>query len=555
MEPAAPGVAALEDDDAPPRTISEVLADDAVDSLFAKLSVESLRHCSGTCRAWRSIALSGHRWNQAVDAHLGSAAASNPAIYGLLDEARGGGGQPAASASAGTATASALGVLQRASSVLVSWGLSDDGPQDWGVPTAPPGTFGVLGRGALGHLLGDIAQRALANPYPVANLQAVPLSSIGCGGYHSVALASGGGGAFAWGAGGFGQLGLGDRESRGRATPILLPPGALPTDAICGYAFTMLRLDDGSWLSCGFNRNGRCGVPPRSAVSTISEDGDPLLLAMTPCAAAAELRAAGVTIEAASAGSGHAAFLGCRGAIFAFGRTDRGQVGAAARDAEVEGDTFTTRVESSEESWRPLRAHALPRAATQVAAGAYHTLGLLAASGAPKAPAEVWSWGSVVGDGGAGEQREAHRVEGLPAGVVAVAAGSFASAAIADGEVWVWGGAATELAFPSWRDTVAVQAHVQLLQAHRGPPRPLRVCGLRAHRVASISLGGHQAIATAEDGTPLVWTRTKLDLAQLHLAEWWRRMSEWRHLATEQPEAQLVGREVELRGLSWARRT
>ena len=73
-------------------------------------------------------------------------------------------------------------------------------------------------------------------------------------------------------------------------------------------------------LACGFNRNGRCGVPDEDPATTRSEDDDALLLRPTRCAAAEQACAGGATIVAMAAGSGHAGFVCSDGTARLFGR-------------------------------------------------------------------------------------------------------------------------------------------------------------------------------------------------------------------------------------------
>ena len=492
----------MEQPEAPP-TIVDVLTEDGLDALFSQLGIEELLHCAGTCRAWRSTALQAHRWEQAAQRQLGRAVLQSDPIARALDALR------------GESSAASLARLAELTPFVATWG-EDRGPDEWGTPTPPPPAFGILGRGDAPPYdePPEVPEDRLV-PHVLAPLgTAVPISRIAVGGYHCFALAAaaagsgggGGGGAYAWGANTFGQLGLGDRISRARPEPVRLPVD--PTEVTCGYAFTLLRLAGGRHVACGFNRNGRCGVPDGAEGVTLSEDGDALLLTPVRCAAADEVaRISGLEIVEMSAGSGHSAVKTADGAVWVWGRNDRGQLGARARASEAGGE-FTARVESGCDSWRPLRLSDLPAEAKQIACGAYHTLALLRSALEVIDPTggTVWSWGDCGSPGG--RARAPHRVPYLGA-ATSIAAGSFISAAVCDGQLYTWGcGRAAEMAVPKLAtlSPADVDAFVAFLK--RGPDRPLRVL-IEGRRISTVALGGTHAVAISVDGVALVWTLPK----------------------------------------------
>lgn len=206
----------------------------------------------------------------------------------------------------------------------------------------------------------------------------------------------------------------------------------------------------GGVLACGFNRNGRCGVPEADPATTRSEDDDALLLRPTRCAAADQACAGGATIVAMAAGSGHAGFVCSDGTARLFGRNDRGQCGrstrcrsrpaageasaAAAEQGEGEGedeggdgdgegdgdgDGFIVRVNSVSDAWRPVAVRPKSLECAGLDCGGYHTL-------ARTVDGRVWQWGDV-----SAAQRGAppHRVEGL-ARIAQVVAGATVNAAV-----------------------------------------------------------------------------------------------------------------------------
>ena len=362
-----------------------VLSADSLDLVLSFLTPSDLWSCAGVSRAWRAAASAPHRWGAAASGRFGAWADAGP----LADWLRQHRHSPRA--------------VLLASLRAVSVG-SNAGPQSWGVPTPPPEpSFGQLGQGIAD---GECCWPDDRIPRPVAG-PACALSSVSCGGHHVWALTPAGE-AWAWGANAFGMLGLGDRRSRTVPERVALPAPAAAAE--CGYAFTLVRLVGGSVLSCGFNRNGRCGVPAGDERATRSEDGDSLLLRPTPCAAAAEACAAGARrLVGMACGSGHAGFVMDDGCVRLFGRNDRGQCGPAGGAGGWGGggsEEFEVRVGEEEGAWRPKPVPGVPPCAVRLACGPYHTLALLSAG---KGGGRVWQWGDVSDT----PQAPPHPVQGL----------------------------------------------------------------------------------------------------------------------------------------------
>ena len=128
-----------------------------------------------------------------------------------------------------------------------------------------------------------------------------------------------------------------------------------------------------------------------------------------------------------------------------------------------------------------------PEGFNDVAAGAYHSLGL-------RADGSVWGWGSnglgQLGDGTATDRRTPSRIGGTAlAGVTDIAAGAYHNLARrSDGTVWSWG----------WNGLG------QLGDGTTAPRSgPVRVPGLTA--VTAVAAGGFHSVALRDDGTVWAW--------------------------------------------------
>lgn len=230
---------------------------------------------------------------------------------------------------------------------------SNDGPDDWGVPSQPPPSFGCLGEG------------------PVRAVRAVS-----CGGFHSVFVTFTGA-MYTVGANAFGQLGCGDRISRQQL--VLVQEDV--RFAAAGYAFTMVVCNDGRVMSCGFAKNGRCGIPDEE-IRVLSEDGFPLLLSLQEARVFRRFCA----IQSIVCGSGHGLGL-LDGRIYSWGRNDCGQCGVVARGGEIQRD-FQVGVAATPLSHTPLLVDGLPSADARecsLFAGSYHSLALVNGT--------LWGWG------------------------------------------------------------------------------------------------------------------------------------------------------------------
>eukprot|EP00051_Salpingoeca_urceolata_P015632 m.204055 g.204055 ORF g.204055 m.204055 type:complete len:598 (-) comp18459_c0_seq5:106-1899(-) len=229
-------------------------------------------------------------------------------------------------------------VRHRVVSTDVWTGGYNGGPSRWGVPTAPPVSFGQLGRaaGELCATTGDALLRPPAVEQPEEEdrklwpLLRIPrhiftttITQVSCGGFHTAFLTSHGR-VWTCGSGSFGQTGHGDRQSRWEPTPTAafrdidgqtVTSPVVVASVVCGFAFTLLLDTSGTVFSCGFNRNGRCGLTDQQCEKT--EDGDGICTVPRAIAATADHR-----VLALAAGSGHSLALLANDEAHAGDRTD-----------------------------------------------------------------------------------------------------------------------------------------------------------------------------------------------------------------------------------------
>eukprot|EP00050_Salpingoeca_kvevrii_P008210 m.301490 g.301490 ORF g.301490 m.301490 type:complete len:454 (-) comp14796_c0_seq1:164-1525(-) len=211
------------------------------------------------------------------------------------------------------------------------------GPEDWGVPTPPPPSFGQLGRPS------DVPHHWSA-PQPVQGFApGIHVVQVASGGFHTMLLTAAGD-CYAFGSNAFGQLGLGDRDSRREPTRVTFPRPEHIAEIQCGYAFTLFRTSSGAVYSCGFNQNGRLGIPD-SECTAHTDDGDSLALLPQPTMAVLGRR-----IIALAGGSGHCAALDENRTLLTWGRNDLGQLGNPDRASEIE--EFEIRARHHENQWR-----------------------------------------------------------------------------------------------------------------------------------------------------------------------------------------------------------
>jgi len=257
--------------------------------------------------------------------------------------------------------------------------------------------------------LGDGSLTSSSTPVGVVLPAGTTLSAIAAGGYHNLALTSGGN-VLAWGRNDYGQLGNGTATSN-RSTPVQvnLPPGTTATAIAAGEYHSLALTSTGQVLAWGYNGNGELGN------ATTIDSSLPLAVIMP--------LPAGLVVTKIAAGLGDSLALTSTGQVLAWGDNASGQLGNA----------------STSSSSTPVQvAVAGGTTVTDIAGGAYHSLARTSAG-------QVLAWGlNYEGQLGNGTTTDSHTpVEvSLPAGttVTGIAGGGDHSLALTStGQVLTWG--------------------------------------------------------------------------------------------------------------------
>ena len=172
-------------------------------------------------------------------------------------------------------------------------------------------TFGMNDCGQLG--LGTTQHQV--TPQLVEGLEGVRLIGVSCGLYHTVAV-SDAGDVYSFGKNDYGQLGLG--HTRHVKVPTKLPEGLdgeIVIQISCGYYHTVLLCKSGKTLTFGRNDYGQLGIGNK--VHQNSPTNVPL--------------PATSKITTIACGCYHTLLLTEQGRILAFGRNNKGQLGAGSR--------------------------------------------------------------------------------------------------------------------------------------------------------------------------------------------------------------------------------
>ncbi|KJE88999.1 hypothetical protein CAOG_00561 [Capsaspora owczarzaki ATCC 30864] len=179
-------------------------------------------------------------------------------------------------------------------------------------------TWGSSHNGQLGH--GDMIDGVGSLPparCETLHMNSNRIASISCGAEHTVAITNEGM-VYAWGANGYGQLGLGDTDKRTKPTMLSrLEPVVMHESRIiqvaCGYFHTLFLTDKGEVWACGWGAQGQLGVGSTSNallpvhVKILDNKG----------------------IVGLAAGFCHSVVLTESGTLYAFGGNSYGQLGAA----------------------------------------------------------------------------------------------------------------------------------------------------------------------------------------------------------------------------------
>ena len=257
----------------------------------------------------------------------------------------------------------------------------------------PGGAVWAWGGGGFGQL-GDGASTDRPNPVQVPGLTGV--TAVAAGRYHSLALTASGA-VWAWGSNAKGQLG--DGTTTGRSTPVQVPGLTGMTAIAAGTEHSLAVGPGGAVAAWGWNFHGQLG------------DG-------TTTDRHLPVQVSGLTgATKVAAGFTHSLALG--GAVFAWGGNSSGQLGDG-----TESDRHL-----------PVTVSGLG-GTTAIAAGADHSLAI-GAVGVVKA------WGAngdgQLGDGTTADRSTPVTVSGL-SGTTAIAAGNAHSLALGSGgSVLAWG--------------------------------------------------------------------------------------------------------------------
>ncbi len=263
------------------------------------------------------------------------------------------------------------------------------------VAARPDGVAWAWGQGGYGQL-GDGTTTARVQPVIVGGITGV--RAVAAGASHSLALLADGT-VWAWGAGYSGQLGHGGTSNRSWPVAVSAMSNAVAITA--GSTHSVAVKADGTVWAWGANNQGQLG------------DGT-TTQRLTP------VQVVGLTgVVAVAAGSSHTLALKNDGTVWAWGNNGNGQLGDG---------TTTSRV-------TPMVLTGLT-GITAVAAGAFHTLAL-------RGDGTVWAWGNNgqgrLGDGTTTQRLTPVAVQGL-GGIARVAAGgSHSLANDTSGAIWAWG--------------------------------------------------------------------------------------------------------------------
>ncbi|MGE0464785.1 MAG: RCC1 domain-containing protein [Vicinamibacterales bacterium] len=273
-------------------------------------------------------------------------------------------------------------------------------------------------------------------------------------------------------------LGLGDNRPLAPYTIAPVPGLTNVVKAAAGSACSFAVLGDGRLLSWGLNAgDGLLGTTPLSVVETLASWGPN---SNRPVPLVTRFDAVDV-----SAGGSHVLALSRDGAVYAWGRGDKGQLGIGALPVI----RFKTRTPSAMPYVPfPVRLPGLADVAG-ISAGSTHSLAVLK-DGTVRAWGEN-RWGQL-GDGTTTNRDAPVTVPGV-ANAVAVAAGGngFSAALLADGSVMTWGNRSNG----ALGRTPAPDA--------RPDPTPARVPGVQG--VRAIAAGHAHVLALTEAGTVLSW--------------------------------------------------
>lgn len=271
-------------------------------------------------------------------------------------------------------------------------------------------------------------------------------------------------------------LGLGDNRPLEPYTlaPVAILKGVVRVAAGTGVSFAVLA--DGRLLSWGLNAgHGLLGTTPRSVVEVSASWGPN---SNVPVALAVAFEAADVCTQDV-----HALALARDGTVYAWGRSDLGQLGIGPPPVI----NFKTRTPAPMSFVPfPVRIPGLTDVIA-ISAGRRHCLALLN-------DGTVRAWGEnrsgQVGDGTTMRRAAPVPVPGVRGAVaIAAGAGDLSAALLADGTVMTWGG--------------TDEGGLGRVPFNKPSPTPTLVPGVRG--VRAISVGSSHMIALTEARTVITW--------------------------------------------------
>jgi alpha-tubulin suppressor-like RCC1 family protein len=318
--------------------------------------------------------------------------------------------------------------------------------------------WGANGYGQLG--LGDKLNKS--TPKVVAKT----FSSVSIGGAHTVALNTDAGGTvWAWGHNASGQLGVGTLVTKISPAQVLALDGVNFLDGVkavaAGGKHTLAIAADDTVLAWGSNVTGQLGD------ATLVSKSVPVKV----------LLAEGVTITAVAAGGDFSLALKSDGTVLSWGNNSKGQLG---------NNTFVA-------SYSPVPVLGLS-GITAIAAGGSHALAL-------KDDGTIYAWGynefGQLGDGTITSSKQAVKVDKLDTLVaMAISAGLDHSVAIIGGEVSAWG--------YNYYGQLGNGAALQSYSPVASLKTVLKQDGLPLPNIVEIIATGHHCIA--RDNLDNVWT-------------------------------------------------
>ncbi|XP_055373246.1 probable E3 ubiquitin-protein ligase HERC4 isoform X2 [Condylostylus longicornis] len=173
------------------------------------------------------------------------------------------------------------------------------------------GDLYAWGGNSYGQIGNGVTSEKVTKPTLVSSLSGLPISFIGCGGFHSFILSKSGA-VYGWGKNTFGQLGINDETSKNHPTQLKTLRSLRVRYISCGEDFSVFLTADGGVFTCGAGQFGQLGH------GSLSNEILPRKV----------LELMGSTITQISCGNRHTlALVSSRGRVYGFGLGSSGQLG------------------------------------------------------------------------------------------------------------------------------------------------------------------------------------------------------------------------------------